>query len=226
MRHFLAFLLLTGSGLAHGAALPPADALDNVTSVVVEGALQLDIEAGSPAELWVRKTVCESALVWELRSGRLKLSLDPANAGCPAEQVQVGLRLRLLEELAVHGRAEASVRGLAAPRFRLETDSSGDVELEDINCDQLEVVSNGSGDIMAGGRAARQRFQLGGDGDVDARELTGIDVAVSSSGDGDVQVNATASLTITSSGSGDILYVGHPRVQQRLTGSGSVHHSD
>ena len=226
MRQFLVLLLLAASGHAHGAALPPTGALDSVTSVVVEGPLQLEIEAGSPAELWVQQTVCESALVWELRSGRLKLSLDPANGGCAAKQVQVGLRLRLLEELFVHGHAEASVRGLAAPRFRLETDSSGDVELEDIDCDQLEVVSNGSGDIVAGGRADRQRFQLGGDGDVDARELTGNDIDVASSGDGDIQVNAAASLTVTSSGSGDILYVGRPRVQQRLTGSGSVHHSD
>jgi len=226
MRQLFVLLLLAASGLAHGAALPPTGALENVTSVVVEGALQLNIEAGSPAKLWTEKTVCESALLWELRSGRLKLSLDPAIAGCPAEQVQVGLRLRLLEELVVHGHAEASVRGLAAPRFRLETDSSGDVELEDINCDHLEVVSNGSGDIVAGGRAARQRFQLGGDGDVDARELTGNEVDVSSSGDGDIQVNAAASLTVTSSGSGDILYVGRPRVQQRLTVSGSVHRSD
>jgi len=226
MRQFLVLLLLAGSGLAHGAALPPTDTLDNVTSVVVEGALELDIEAGSPAELWVQKTVCESALAWELRSGRLKLSLDPTSAGCPAEQVQVGLRLRSLEELVVHGHAEAGVRGLAAPRFRLETDSSGDVELENIDCDQLEVVSNGSGDIMASGRAARQRFQLSGDGDVDASELKGNDVDVSSSGDGDIHVNAAASLTVTSSGSADILYVGHPRVRQRLMGSGAVHRSD
>jgi len=226
MRQILVLLLLVASGLAHAAALPPTGALDNVTSVVLEGALELDIEAGSPAELWVGKTDCESAIVWELGSARLKLSLGPAIAGCAAEQVKVGLRLRSLEELVVHGRAEASVRGLAAPRCRLETDSSGDVELEGINCDQLEVVSSGSGDIVASGRAARQRFQLGGDGDVDARELKGNDVDVSSSGDGDIQVNAAASLTVTSSGSADILYVGHPRVQKRLTGSGSVHRSD
>jgi hypothetical protein len=225
MQQFLVMLLLAGSEFA-SAALPPTGALDDVTSVVVEGALQLDVETGSPAKLSVRKPACEGALTWDLRNGRLKLSRDAAKAACAAEQVEVGLRVRSLEELVVHGRAEASVSALAAPRFRLETDSSGDIELDDIDCEQLDVVSNGSGDITASGRAVRQRFQLGGDGDVDAGELTGSDVEVSSSGDGDIRVNATATLKITSSGSADILYAGRPRVQQRVTGLGTVHRSD
>ena len=85
---------------------------------------------------------------------------------------------------------------------------------------------SGSGDAMLRGRAQRQRFELRGDGDVDASGLRGSSAELQTSGASDVQLNVADTLAVRSSGSGDIRYAGSPSVDRRGLDSGSLRRRD
>jgi len=101
---------------------------------------------------------------------------------------------------------------------------SGDVQIEDLNGDRLQLGIYGSGNIVIDGKAQWLKVALAGSGSVDARDLLADDAEVEISGSGNVQVNAVSRLEASISGSGDIAYYGDPEdVDSDVAGSGSIH---
>lgn len=100
---------------------------------------------------------------------------------------------------------------------------SGDLRIDDVSQDGLNIAVIGSGDVDVAGRATQFTLELSGSGDVDARDLQAEHAAVSLVGSGDVHVYAAASIRATLSGSGDIVVHGNPpQRSDRVRGSGEI----
>ena len=81
----------------------------------------------------------------------------------------------------------------------------------------------GTGTLVASGRATRIDASVSGDGAIRLESLLATDATVTVGGTGSVMIHVTGSLNATVSGTGSIIYTGHPEsVTKTITGTGSV----
>lgn len=101
-------------------------------------------------------------------------------------------------------------------------DGSADLSLPRLDGGSLRLLTNGSGDIDAGGRLDRLDADVDGSGDLGLGDVVAQSAAISVSGSGDADIHAVRSLDATVHGSGDVSYTGHPQLTCEVSGSGSV----
>jgi len=100
---------------------------------------------------------------------------------------------------------------------------SGVVSAVGIDSPRLRVALPGSGVVRASGRAEGLDVALGGSGDAQLGQLVTRDAEVVVSGSGRADVTATKSLDAAVSGTGAILYGGHPAgLRTSITGVGAI----
>lgn len=91
------------------------------------------------------------------------------------------------------------------------TRGSGDIDVSGVNNRELELVTQGSGNIRADGRTGRLDAKIEGSGDAELRAMQAARADVSVSGSGDAWIGSIADLTARSYGSGDVHVVGQTR---------------
>jgi hypothetical protein len=106
-------------------------------------------------------------------------------------------------------------------RFYADITGSGDISLS-VSAERLESNISGSGSIYLSGSADSYNAIITGSGDVDAFELRTRDSSVIITGSGNCRVNVLDRLKAKITGSGDVLYRGHPQTSKNITGSGKI----
>jgi hypothetical protein len=106
----------------------------------------------------------------------------------------------------------------------VEVVGSGDMLLDDIDLDALDVRVTGAGDVSANGRVDRLTLDVSGAGDAELRDLAARSARVEVSGSGDADVHAARELDAEVRGAGDVVYRGDPVVRQDISGAGEVEH--
>lgn len=102
-------------------------------------------------------------------------------------------------------------------------EGSGDLSLEGLLQDEIELAITGSGTIRASGQVTRISAEISGSGNVKAKELLAESADLRVSGSGDIKAHATQSLSARVSGSGDIKLWGNPpKRDTRVSGSGDI----
>jgi Putative auto-transporter adhesin, head GIN domain len=101
-------------------------------------------------------------------------------------------------------------------------DGSGNVEATGVDGDALDVVSDGSGDVMLEGTVERLAVDVDGSGDADLAALAAREAHVFVGGSGEADVRAAERLAVEVDGSGDVRYYGDPAVTQQIDGSGEL----
>ena len=108
----------------------------------------------------------------------------------------------------------------------IESDGSGDIDVEGIDAGAFELRSDGSADLTLAGTAARLAVDLDGSGDADLGELRAREARVAVGGSGDVDLQVDDRLDVAVDGSGDVHYRGDPQLTQRVDGSGDLSRAD
>lgn len=138
----------------------------------------------------------------EVQSGRLVIANTPGSF-TTRSPMSVEVDVPTLDALALTG--------------------SGNIVVDGIEAESLEVTLPGSGTLTGSGTATRLDVTVGGSGMVQFTRLVANDVRADVSGSGSIFVTATARLDASVSGSGAILYVGSPQnVTKSVTGSGAI----
>jgi Putative auto-transporter adhesin, head GIN domain len=105
----------------------------------------------------------------------------------------------------------------------LEISGSGDIaSLNNLTCEDLNILIGGSGDISLVGKAKKMNVKVSGSGDVATFNFICDDITANLTGSGDIDLNVMKTLAAILSGSGDITYKGSPTVNSQVTGSGRV----
>jgi hypothetical protein len=105
--------------------------------------------------------------------------------------------------------------------FYADIAGSGDIAIK-VSANRLESSISGSGSIYLSGSANSYDATITGSGDVDAFELHTRDSSVVITGSGNCRISVSDKLKAKITGSGDVLYKGHPQVSQSIRGSGKV----
>jgi hypothetical protein len=105
----------------------------------------------------------------------------------------------------------------------LTLSGSGNIVVDGVESERLEVTLPGSGTLTASGTVAQLDVTLSGSGLAQFTALAASDVRALVSGSGSIFVTATKSLDASVSGSGAIVYTGTPQdVAKSVSGSGVI----
>ncbi len=122
------------------------------------------------------------------------------------------------------GRAQRIEIELASDNIRkFSIRGSGDMVLEDLNEERVEISIAGSGSVIATGEVGRLSLSIAGSGDADLGGLTVRDMEIAIAGSGDAIVSPLGSLEVSIAGSGDIEMLTNPAdLDTSIMGSGRV----
>jgi putative autotransporter adhesin-like protein len=201
--------LALGSAIAHAdlAASQPRS-VGAFHAIDLAGTLEVQVTFGKPASVTVTA------------DGDLADQIDKV-----LTTVKDGVLVISTPELrrkVSHGHLRAIV---TAPDLDgLSISGTGAMKVTGIANDRLAINLGGTGALTAAGSTGALRVDVGGTGEIAARDLTARDVVVDIGGTGSARLNATRSLDARVTGTGSIHVGGHPaQVKKSVSGLGSIH---
>ena len=172
---------------------------------------------------------------------RLVVDLEDCIRG--NEKIVLFISAPNIEEIKIQGSGDVfSATTLDFDSFKVEINGSGDVEIDslytnfleldidgsgDIMIDYLDALTinnevNGSGDIDLAGFSNDFNVDIEGSGKVDALNLVTETCDIDISGSGDCEITATDELNVIIRGSGSVFYRGNPVISSSISGSGDI----
>lgn len=119
--------------------------------------------------------------------------------------------------------ARVQVRITAPDVSRFTVEGSGDLNLQALDLDTLDVQVRGSGDVVAAGRADRLTLGIRGSGEAYLADVAVRTATVDISGSGEAELSPTESADVTINGSGDVDLMRRPaNLNTQINGSGDV----
>jgi hypothetical protein len=104
----------------------------------------------------------------------------------------------------------------------VDVEGAGDVVLEDLDSQELELELQGAADIDASGTVDRLTATIEGAGDANLLDLRVRTARVSVEGAGDAELNVSEELDVSVEGAADVSYTGDPRVKSDVSGAGEI----
>ena len=113
---------------------------------------------------------------------------------------------------------------LRTESFYAALSGSGDIILDKLEAEKLSVGISGSADMeIKSGSVDQAEIKQSGSGDFEGERLAIGELVVGKSGSGDTNVGDLGMLSVSSSGSGDVVYSGSPKLGTiKTSGSSSI----
>ncbi|MCH8861414.1 MAG: DUF2807 domain-containing protein [Proteobacteria bacterium] len=193
------------------AMVMPATAADEVSEsrdlksfsrILVEGAIDLSVEAGKKQSVQVTTDSRHIGHVTTTVEGDV-LVISMKGRSWRNADVSVTISMKTLDGLVVEGAVDAELLNIDSRNFSIEIDGAADITITGI-CGSAE-------------------FQINGAGDLNAQDFKCKDVTIEINGAGDAEIFASASVEATINGVGDIDIYGDPdKVRPRIAGIGEI----
>lgn len=137
-------------------------------------------------------------------------------------QVRITITVVSLDSIRLSGAGEVVVEGLKADNLEVVLSGAGDLRLEGLEADRFEGTISGAGKITANGKVEKQNIQISGLGSYRGKDLKSSSTEVRISGAGSAEVRVEETLEAYISGAGSVDYYGRPQVFKHITGAGSL----
>lgn len=194
------------------------------TKVHSGGSWEVILEEGNSEEIRIEaKGVDLDKVKTEIDGDVLKLGLVKGNYR--NVNLKFYVTYKSLEGVKCSGSGEINVEDdVITDDFYIGLSGSGDVYIKSLRADDLEASISGSAKIkIQEGAIGNAEINQSGSGDFVANNLSIEDLNVSKSGSGDTFVGDLGEISVRSSGSGDIIYSGSPRMGDiKVSGSSSI----
>ncbi|AOL21990.1 Putative auto-transporter adhesin, head GIN domain [Erythrobacter litoralis] len=162
-------------------------------------------------------------------TGKLRFSLDDDTLGITREEnswgsgssVTVNVTMPPPEGIVIAGSGTILAQRMARDA-ELTIGGSGNIEVETIAADSLEVSIGGSGSVKGAGTASRLEVNIGGSGDVDLSGLKADRAEIAIGGAGDVAFASDGTVEASIAGSGDVRVTGSAKCEVTAVGSGKL----
>ena len=161
----------------------------------------------------------------EVNSGKLKIYKDANWSGIfDAGKIELDITVTDLTAIKSSGSSYITTASqvLRADKLELDLSGSGRVDMAVIT-EEIKTIFSGSAEIVLRGQSDSQFLESSGSGQYFARDLVSRAATVSASGSLRAEVNAEQQLAVVISGSGSVGYLGTPKIEQKISGSGSVY---
>ena len=159
----------------------------------------------------------------EVRNGTLYIDNRDMVLISPT-RLTYNLNVDQLTVLFIGGSGDIIIDDIDTNHLEIELGGSGDIEIDDIEADRLEVENHGSGDIQIDSISVDiTDIRKNGSGSIEIESLTSEALDIQLSGSGYLEIDSLFSdeLELSSSGSGDVRLAGEAPYQDiSLSGSG------
>jgi hypothetical protein len=125
-------------------------------------------------------------------------------------QVEIVVTARTLRSARLIGPGRLEIDRLTGLRADLGVEGSGELVVNNIATDALNLRLVGAGRLQARGRTGTLNAVFEGSGNVDAGQLLAQDVVVATTSFGTVALNAARTARITANGRGEVTVAGRP----------------
>jgi hypothetical protein len=141
------------------------------------------------------------------------------------EKVNVYVTMPELTGLGVSGSGKAEVKdAIKGSDLNLNVSGSGRIYMSDLTITNLDCGISGSGDLnlSGNGSCSKASISISGSGNYNGESFKIGSAEIHISGSGSCICNVTENLRASVSGSGNVNYVGSPKVDAHVSGSGKV----
>lgn len=135
----------------------------------------------------------------------------------------VRVTLPALRSVTLYGSGDLRVDRMDGDRVDVSLAGSGDIDIADIAAREARLDLAGSGTLSARGSVEASQVSLAGSGDIRADALTAQRTRVSVAGSGDAYVHASEAAKVSIVGSGDVTVRGTSNCRLSRVGSGEMH---
>jgi hypothetical protein len=233
-----------GSQLVAGSGTAGAEnrSVSNITGVELGTPGTMDITIGGSESLRVEAD--DNLLQYiqtDVSGGRLVIKTRPGITLQPVSAIKYHLTVVKLNSLGISSSGDITVPDLKSDAFTITISSSGNLSAKKLDCSSLQVQISSSGDAsistlntktlsvsisssgnldIGGGFVPKQTIMISSSGKYRASNLASenADVTLSSSGEATLRVSAALSGRLSSSG--NVNYIGSPKVNVNTSSSG------
>ena len=189
--------------------------LQDFNEVVLSEEGDLFIKTGPQNELVIEADDnLQQYLVAETASNALDIKKLPENVTLNASKpILYYLTVKELESLTVKNSGDTEITEVDSERFSVRVTGSGNVHIDDLNADTMSIELTSSGNLVIdSGDVEEQRIRLSSSGEYDGESVIcqNADVTLTSSGDANINVQGPISADLSSSG--NVYYLGNPKV--------------
>lgn len=188
------------------------------------GSWEVILEEGNTEQIRIEAKGVELSKVKTEIDGDV-LSLGLVKGSYSNVNLKFYVTYRSLEGIKCSGSGEMEVKSdVTAEEFYIGLSGSGDIIMESLRADELDVDISGSAKVtIESGAVGEADISQSGSGDFVAETLAIEELNVSKSGSGNTLVGDLGEVSVRSSGSGDVVYSGSPRMGEiRVSGSSSI----
>jgi len=194
--------------------------VNNFDEIVVNGSGRVRVRFGAD------HTVTVSGRGQTVSNATTEVSDDVLTLGSTfslgSGEVDFDVVVPKLSGIKVQGSADVVIEDeVMGQEFFVSLGGSGNVRAE-ISTSKLRVNIGGSGDAYLSGETQEADLRVLGSGSVRGTNLGGTDASASILGSGSVELGEFSSIEASITGSGDLLYRGHPKVKGKTLGSGRI----
>jgi hypothetical protein len=193
----------------------------------IENTTSFDVDVIADSVFVVEVTADENILPLVRTSVRgHDLIIDTDNGQCfrNSHKVSINIHMPDLEYVESNGSGNMDVDNFDCDALEVRNSGSGDIDMTNISIiNKVEINVSGSGDVSITGKAREGDYHLSGSGDISAEGMRLDECYASNSGSGDIKCFAYYLLNAILNGSGDILYYTVPdELIQEDNGSGDI----
>jgi len=224
-----ATLVMLSSCLANSTVVRAGTA--NIGQVVIDGRGQQDLVRGSGQLASIERQLPDFERIVVSVPATVRVVMGPTSAlTLQGDDNLLDLLITRVREGVLYLETERSFAPqlpltivLTTPSLTgLEQRASGEVELQNVHGQRLEVVLAGAGRMQGNGQVDSLEVELSGSGEMHMQALRSGQAVVRIGGAGNVHVHAEHTLRAIINGAGSIRYVGNPRIEKEIRGAGSI----
>jgi len=208
--------------------------------LAMQGTLTIELGSSESLSIEAEDNLLEH-IQTDVSAGTLTIETERGTNLRNTKPINFFLTVTELDSIRISSSGDIMAPDLEADRFSISISSSGDLTMGDLDCTSLSVESSSSGKLSLNSLEAETidvRISSSGDVEIAAGQVQQQDITISSSGKylAEDLASAEADVTLTSSGtarirvsdrlsgrlssSGDVYYIGDPRVNVSTSSSG------
>jgi len=157
-----------------------------------------------------------------VENGTLKLGFEDGFKSITPTRLVFYVGVDDLAGLIVSGSGDIEVDKLESDRLDVTVSGSGDVRIAMLTTGDVRTEISGSGEVSLAGESSAQVVTISGSGKYLAGDLCSESVKMDVSGSGDATVCVTETLDANINGSGSVSYYGKPSINSSGSGSGTL----
>ena len=188
--------------------------IDKKNNVLIANNMPIKIYAGTPLLKFAELSGSGRMVVDELHSGNLTLSLSGSGEIIYNESAECE---NLTMDISGSGNINAPY--VKSGQTNIDIDGSGVCTVDSISLEKLDIDIDGSGGINLRGVCDYVDLRVEGTGELRAGDLFTKRYDIRVNGSGCAYINVSNELNIIVNGSGNIYYLGYPKIT--MTGSGN-----